>query len=464
MLPQFNSLFFKKNCFVMIICSILFFFFTPSVTTAEEEEGEFNLIDVEVLSEFQLVKVEVVSGVDEPTDENDDGRDDGDDNAPSSPADSSVIPQHVMIISEDMVSLDIGKLQDYLDNNSNLGEFVLLNTSQSVSLSKAIIELFIDKNLLIQQNDVTYYLPAEFMQLVSEQLTDGAQLIISMKKVDSTSLDNITLLAPMYDFTIYIQDTDSHTVLGDFNFYMKRQFTMEKEVNPDISTGALYDPQSGEFSFVPSIFEALETKTIASLWSRTNSIYTVIENPINFKDMYYVPYKDIVHKMAAKLITTGTTDETFSPFRTITRHEFTTLMVRALGAATMQVEDYYFIDVLDSDWYANNLQRAYMLGLVEGYGDQTFKPKQPITRQQMAAILYRALQGVGQAPDVNEERPVFTDWQQINKWAQPAVATMTSIGVMEAQKDGNFAPYGTATRLDAIVMIEKFLRYVHFID
>jgi hypothetical protein len=94
--------------------------------------------------------------------------------------------------------------------------------------------------------------------------------------------------------------------------------------------------------------------------------------------------------MGSRLIVSGTGNNNYEPDREITRAEFATIVVRALGlragSGTSQ-----FPDVTNNSWYAGFIQTAVEYGLINGYETGNFGPNDAITREQAMTIIARAM-------------------------------------------------------------------------
>jgi len=135
---------------------------------------------------------------------------------------------------------------------------------------------------------------------------------------------------------------------------------------------------------------------------------------------------------------------------TISRAEFVTLMVRALG---LEVKEYTgtFNDVTSYNWYANYIATAFDAGLVNG-SDGMFRPNDTITREEICKI-------IASATDVKTElKPLdFSDNDKISNWAKGSVQKAYSLGILNGMGDGSFAPKSNALREQAFVMLARFI-------
>ncbi|MFC0212766.1 S-layer homology domain-containing protein [Paenibacillus chartarius] len=170
-----------------------------------------------------------------------------------------------------------------------------------------------------------------------------------------------------------------------------------------------------------------------------------------------------VETLASKLIVHGVTDTNFAPEQPVTRAEFAALIARALGLLPQRTDR--FRDVQESDWFSGAVGAAAKANLISGYEDGTFRPDAPVTREQMAAMLARALQLGGHEVQGNAallER--FTDRADISAWADEAVTAALSAGIIQGMTDTSFAAHNQATRAQAVTMLKRTLQSMKFMN
>ena len=121
----------------------------------------------------------------------------------------------------------------------------------------------------------------------------------------------------------------------------------------------------------------------------------------------------------------GTGDTTFSPDTTTTRGMIVTILHRMEGKPTAAGET--FTDVAAGQYYADAVAWASANGIVSGYGNNLFGPNDPITREQMAAILYRYVQYKGYDDAVKGDVSAFADGNQVSSYAVEAMGCWRGI-------------------------------------
>ena len=191
-----------------------------------------------------------------------------------------------------------------------------------------------------------------------------------------------------------------------------------------------------------------------------NGSYAVLEYRADFADLAGHWAARDVQVMSARHIAAGVGEGRFEPDRAITRAEFTSLLQRVLGLPAAGATA-GFSDVPADAWYAPAVAAAVRAGLVHGYEDSTFKPDNPVTRAEMAAMLGNALALKGLAVKLEPRQveavlQLYKDRAAVPSWAGPAMATVVAAGLMGGREDG-LAPLERATRAEAIVMLERLM-------
>lgn len=144
----------------------------------------------------------------------------------------------------------------------------------------------------------------------------------------------------------------------------------------------------------------------------------------------------------------GTDENVFSPNDTMSRAMLAAVLYREAGspAATGTAG---FSDVADDSWYGASVRWASQNGLISGYGDGLFGPDDSVSREQMAAILWRA----AGSPAPSGAAAAFADAAQIEGYAVDAVHWVRESGLMNGKTGNLFDPKGNATRAEVAVIL-----------
>lgn len=154
----------------------------------------------------------------------------------------------------------------------------------------------------------------------------------------------------------------------------------------------------------------------------------------------------------------GISSDTFGPNMTTTRGMIVTILYRVEGEPAVSGNP--FADVEAGAYYADAVAWAAANAIVEGYGNGLFGPDDHITREQLAAILYRyaGYKGIDTSAGEGIDLTVYTDFDEISAYALSALQWMVGSGLCEGKGDGVLDPQGDATRAEAAAMLQRYLQ------
>jgi hypothetical protein len=175
------------------------------------------------------------------------------------------------------------------------------------------------------------------------------------------------------------------------------------------------------------------------------------EASISFTDIGNNWAGEAIKELAGIGAVSGYPDGSFRPDAEITRGEFVTILVKALNlkyAASAPA----FSDTVNH-FAKDSIATAAALGIVRGYDDNTFKPDDPITREQMAVIAIKALKLAETSGETT-----FSDNSKISAWAKASVLSAINNNIMKGYPDNNFNPQGNATRAEAVSLVLSLVK------
>lgn len=149
----------------------------------------------------------------------------------------------------------------------------------------------------------------------------------------------------------------------------------------------------------------------------------------------------------------GTGTDTFSPDLTTTRGMIVTILWRLEGEPS--VKGTQFADVAENAYYAEAILWAAENGIVTGYGSNRFGPDDPITREQLAAILYRYAQYKELDTSASDSLKGFTDASKISTYAKEAMGWACAVGLLQGSHNA-LDPQGNATRAQVAAILYRF--------
>lgn len=270
---------------------------------------------------------------------------------------------------------------------------------------------------------------------------------------------------------------------------------------PDsLPSGALLDPQTGEFTWKPNDSqvgenyvgitavdsEGRETTVrfvIKVLGATTGSVtspqptepsgsggggsvtptepsdsggsVTPIEPMGMFTDLTgYDWAQDAIETLARSGIIKGVSNNKFAPGKNISRCDFAILLVRAFKLESSNTEN--FADVSEGDYFSSELAIARNTGIVCGIGDNRYAPRQAITREDMMVIVYRALTKLGYSLSYREQIEGFDDISEISDYAREAVSMLIANNLISGD-NGKINPKKATTRAEVAVLLKRIL-------
>lgn len=165
-------------------------------------------------------------------------------------------------------------------------------------------------------------------------------------------------------------------------------------------------------------------------------------------------YDDVMFVYEKKLMM-GTSSTLFSPNEAATRAMLATILWRMEGSPAPKSSAGYS-DVPTGQWYSDAIAWATEKGIFEGYGNGTFGPNDPITREQLAAIFYRYASHKGYDTSAVGSLEQFSDKDKASSWALDALKWAIGSGLMNGKGD-TLDPTGTATRAEIAAMLHRFV-------
>lgn len=250
------------------------------------------------------------------------------------------------------------------------------------------------------------------------------------------------------------------TVAGNYYFKLPNASATEK-------TSVVYeDKDSSRPFFVPSYLDASTATAVVSGTTVGNRILTPVTTTYAYSDMNSHWAKDTVNELASKFILETRNGNTFSPNTTITRGAFAEYMARGMGLPYDAAAANQFKDANYSRYLGGAIGAAVQAGIINGNTDGTFRANDPITREQMAAMMVRALNYAGIDPTLNSGTAdvlnKFRDSKTITFTTEAAKAVKA--GIIKGGSDGKFNPKGNATQAEAATMLQRVLQEAGYLN
>ena len=172
-------------------------------------------------------------------------------------------------------------------------------------------------------------------------------------------------------------------------------------------------------------------------------------------------FYDEVYYVWANGLMIGDSDTTFGPNGTTTRAQVVTILYRLEGEPDLSGENlgYPYEDVPADTWYTDAVYWARLNGIVYGNSDTQFDPDDPITREQLAAMLYRYAEYKGYDVTASGDLSGFADADTVSDWAQEAMRWSVGAGLIQGDENG-LTPTATAIRAQIAAILMRFCENV----
>ena len=161
-------------------------------------------------------------------------------------------------------------------------------------------------------------------------------------------------------------------------------------------------------------------------------------------------FASAVRYVTGKSLMNGKSTTAFAPNENMSRAMLATVLYRMSGETAEA--DSSFRDVSSSAYYAAAVNWASSEGIVNGTGANAFSPNASITREQLAAMLYR----YAGEPSVSADLSAYTDTDDISPYASKAVEWCVAKGILSGKSATRLAPQDTATRAECAAMLQRF--------
>ncbi len=167
---------------------------------------------------------------------------------------------------------------------------------------------------------------------------------------------------------------------------------------------------------------------------------------------------DSIKYVSEKGLMNGTSSEKFKPNDTLNRAMLATIIYRLAGSPAVSASGNgaAYADVTASTWYSDAIAWASANGIVTGYTDGTFRPDAEITRQELAAMLYRYAGFASYDVTKKNDLAAYTDKSEIGSWALESIEWANAEALVKGRTEHTIVPSGTATRAEAATILMRF--------
>lgn len=338
---------------------------------------------------------------------------------------------------------------------------------QQIQLSPDVVSKLANHTLVLKSGKFSMKVPADLLRQLQNKLPEGQRddstITLKLTPLSSkaseiiaaaagTTQAQVRLMGDIYEFSLSVTTkTGTTETLSTFD----QPITLSLAVGEGFDSkrgGIYYIADNGKLEYISANY------TDGVLTAQVNhfSKYAVLELKRNFIDVPANHWASpAIQELAAKLYVQGTSKDKFEPNRAITRAEFTSMLVHSLGLTTRG--EVSFADVASSAWYAESISIAYKAGIVSGRSATKFEPAAQITREEITVMLMKAYELKNGGVIIASTDVAFTDMKQVSSWAAASVKGAASLGLVQGQSHGLFAPKGIASRAEATQVIYNLI-------
>ena len=236
--------------------------------------------------------------------------------------------------------------------------------------------------------------------------------------------------------------------------------TVNVPYNGPLPAAVWHLDNAGNLTKMDSSYDPV-TKTVTFTTDHL-SLYVVGQNPNPFTDIEESGwYYDAVQYIYGNGLMIGITGNEFAPEMELSRAMIVTILYRMADepeiSAEVIVRNAQFNDVVAGAWYADAVAWAYENGIVQGYGNGLFGTNDPVTKEQLAALIYRTQQSSGKAPmDILMDYE-WQDWDAISGWAKSVVTKLTMQGLFRDIPGAALNPQAPAARAEIASMLYRYI-------
>ncbi len=169
-------------------------------------------------------------------------------------------------------------------------------------------------------------------------------------------------------------------------------------------------------------------------------------------------YESAVAFVTSHGLFNGTSKTTFSPDEAMTRSMILTVLWRLAGSPE-STGSTGFTDVEESDWFGPAVAWANQEGILAGLFANKFEPNDPVTREQLACLLYRYERACGHQTTETASLRGYTDASDVSAFAQDALSWTVGAGILSGTSSTKLSPQGTATRAQVATVLERLVTY-----
>ncbi|MNO39242.1 Endo-1,4-beta-xylanase A precursor [compost metagenome] len=391
-------------------------------------------------------------------------------NNPPTGGENSDIPSTSIPVSGNIdVHTLVVKSEDLTAPASNGVVTIVAKDKERIVFPANAAELLGQHPLVIQTGSFTLEVPAELLKQLTDQWSaeekrnSTIELIMTpLTEADANNLPaikqssanaQIKISGHVINFSLSIVGKDGKvTSLNSFDKPMTIRFKTDPSLNPKL-TGIYYLADNGTLEYVRGTF--INGEWVADI--HHFSKYAMLEFKKLFTDVKSTHWAaDDIEQLAAKQFIEGTSAAMFEPERSITRAEFTAMLVKSLNLTS--VGESKFTDVSKGAWYEGAVSMAVKAGIIKGISTTSFNPDARIKREEMVTMMMRAYVILKDVKLNGKAASSFTDESDVAAWALESVRAAATLHLINGREANKFVPSGITSRAEAAVLLNRVIQ------
>ncbi|MCI2253092.1 pectinesterase family protein [Domibacillus sp. PGB-M46] len=311
-----------------------------------------------------------------------------------------------------------------------------------------------EKDVTLNINGAAVTIPVKSLLAISEATNDNTTVTVTTEEAQDEKTDAVFTSNIL---SIEVADSQTNQTVTSVSEPMRIAINMGGHVSAaaqEAQFGASYNEETDQWQYAGGKLEdsewVIETRKLTS--------FAVLQNSRTFDDIQSHWAKTPIEQLASRFIVYGTSDTAFSPDESVTRAQFAVLLARMLNIPTTELTGTFKDVTAGQAWSAAYIEAAGRMGIVSGFPDGTFHPGQVITRQEMAAMIVRAMK-VGDPDVIQSTEPpiVFKDASGISPRFKEEIQIAARAGLIKGRNNGNFDPLANATRGETSAILYRIL-------
>ena len=338
--------------------------------------------------------------------------------------------------------------------SNNANDFKIGYTDISVTANRVLVNGSDWANIIVKNESA---IPTDVTLTALANNAEGA--VLFKRSFSALAKENAqTVLLPLAELetkgdvrAIYVviaaeKEEVFHTNNTDL-VYLRGSVNEKPEDNTNNSSGGGHRPTTKPSESKPGSTAERQKPIITG--ENINTVFADVQNNVWYSEAIAYVYNNGMM---------NGTEKGFEPNAATTRAMIVTMLHRLEKEPAAGVAN--FADVADGQWFSEAIAWAAANGVVNGYSETKFAPNEEITREQLAAILYRYAQFKGLNVSAKGDLSGFADGAAVSDWAVEAMQWAVGAGLLNGNEQGRLAPTAGATRAEVAMMLMRFAETV----